>query len=555
MRLKPFIAAIVLLAAVVYVPAQQVSQENAQVVEYIKRYLNADQLDPHMIHGFAGQAARLHYRDSIAAVTGQGLRVEAYTEPSRQFFHLSPSGHFRLHYDITGSHAVDQDDLDNNGIPDFIDTAAVVFDHVWDIEINQLGFQRPLDEDGNPVNTYDVYFSDLSSGLYGLTVFKTGSDGLPADVSTRPGTQFSTYIEMDHNFRSSGLYTRGLDALLVTAAHEFNHALQLGYRVDLQEDFFFYEATSTWLEEYVYDHINDYYQYLPGLFNGLQSVPFTTSSFPYPYAHGLFCNMIASQYGPEIVSGFWRRIEDESAVDAINSVLQNRGSSFSEAHNDYGRWLYFTGKRAIDGFFFPEAAQYPELTVFNRNKYDVFGPLDLTTDVGRLSYTFLALNDVLPFRQQARARVENGQVSGRYSHFSINDFQRPSVPLGNAQIIDPVVPDTVTLLISNADDFPQTVFFTMQPDTIAPSSIGPNPVNISRGQEKAYFYNIPADATISVYNMNGRPLRVLQNGGAARSQIAWDLRDYNGELLSSGIYIYVIQGGGTQKQGKFAVIR
>ena len=51
-----------------------------------------------------------------------------------------------------------------------------------------------------------------------------------------------------------------MNLLKVTAAHEFFHAVQFAY--DIGEDGWFMESTATWMEEHVYDAINDNLQYL-----------------------------------------------------------------------------------------------------------------------------------------------------------------------------------------------------------------------------------------------------------------------------------------------------
>ena len=57
---------------------------------------------------------------------------------------LSSGGHFKIHYNTTGPHAVAPTDADANGVPDYVDEAARVFEAAWDLEINQLGYNPPL---------------------------------------------------------------------------------------------------------------------------------------------------------------------------------------------------------------------------------------------------------------------------------------------------------------------------------------------------------------------------------------------------------------------------
>ncbi len=46
----------------------------------------------------------------------------------------------------------------------------------------------------------------------------------------------------------------------MTFAHEYNHILQMGY--DAYQDAWFAESTATWMENQVYDGIDDYLRYV-----------------------------------------------------------------------------------------------------------------------------------------------------------------------------------------------------------------------------------------------------------------------------------------------------
>ena len=210
--------------------------------------------------------------------------------------------HFTLHWDETGNHAVPLQDLSANGIPDYIDTAAVVVEHVWDVEINQLNYTAPPQNNGQPTSNYHVYFSDLP--YYGIT---TGSG---IDIPSLPGTNWTSYLELDNDYQE--FYTKGLDGLRVTAAHEFHHAVQFGYNVRVQ-DFFFYEMTSTWLEDVLYDNINDYYDYLPTLFSNLGIRNFDDFSL-YAYGNCLYIHMLEKKFGKNIVRDIWNQIKSETVI-------------------------------------------------------------------------------------------------------------------------------------------------------------------------------------------------------------------------------------------------
>ena len=45
--------------------------------------------------------------------------------PEKDTYAPSPSGHFYIHYDLTGSAAPDSTDSDGNGVPDYIDEVEI----------------------------------------------------------------------------------------------------------------------------------------------------------------------------------------------------------------------------------------------------------------------------------------------------------------------------------------------------------------------------------------------------------------------------------------------
>ena len=72
----------------------------------------------------------------------------------------------------------------------------------------------------------------------------------------------SAYCVLDNDFAPAQFpgSTTPDEALRVTAAHEFFHAVQFGY--DAYEDGWFMEGTAVWMEDEVYDGIDDNHQYL-----------------------------------------------------------------------------------------------------------------------------------------------------------------------------------------------------------------------------------------------------------------------------------------------------
>src|SRR5947208_1589602 len=81
------------------------------------------------------------------------------------------------------------------------------------------------------------------------------------DPGQRTNSQ-SAYLVMDNDYRQSEYprYSSPLPPMEVTAAHEYNHVLQFGY--DVLQDTWLFESTAVWMEDKVYDDVNDYLSYL-----------------------------------------------------------------------------------------------------------------------------------------------------------------------------------------------------------------------------------------------------------------------------------------------------
>ena len=53
------------------------------------------------------------------------------------------TGHFRIHYDLNGTNAVNNTDSDGDSVPDYIETMATIFEEVYNHEINVHGYTAP----------------------------------------------------------------------------------------------------------------------------------------------------------------------------------------------------------------------------------------------------------------------------------------------------------------------------------------------------------------------------------------------------------------------------
>ncbi|GBD92746.1 thermophilic serine proteinase precursor [bacterium BMS3Abin05] len=81
----------------------------------------------------------------------------------------------------------------------------------------------------------------------------------------------------------------------------------------------------------------------------------------------------------------------------------------------------------------------------------------------------------------------------------------------------------------------------------------PNPVRVGI-DEKVMFANLTKTARIQIFNLSGIQVAALEeqneDGG-----VSWDLKDFRGQYVPAGIYIFRVTHAAETRMGKFAVVR
>jgi len=464
----------------------------------------------------------------------QTLAKTLLTEPVRHKSIISPAGFFTLSYDTSGYNVVPLDDISGNGIPDYVDSAAVYFDHVWEIEINEMGFAAPPDMDGQPRVPYPIYFTKF--GFYGQTSFNTNDD-----IASIDGYNYPSYIEIHSDFFSSGFFTSGYEAMQVTAAHEFNHAVQLGYNFR-SSDIYFMEMTSTWLEDFVYGDVNDYLQYLPRYLQNLYYKSFTSYDGNSEYAAGLYLHMLEHEIGWQAIPDIWQRTRDDEALVVLDQYLKSEGSSFAKSHIDYATWLYFTGTRAIPGEFFPEGSTYPLI----QPQSEIYR---VEEDLSNLSlrHVYILVDSSMTYR----ANIESTEGQGVFNHLNNGQYTQGAHPFGDAQVFSQNSNQPLVVVMTN----PESEKIAGIRYTLVENPDGDKPqMYTQQTPEGMSFFNIPLQSKITVFNLNGLQLQTLESGNSASGRVDWDGKERSGNMISSGVYLFYVQGTGKPYLGKFSFV-
>jgi hypothetical protein len=247
---------------------------------------------------------------------------------------------FCIHFVTSTADAPSLTDSDSDGFPDYVETMAAQFEFVHSIEngtaAGDLGWASPKPDAGKGgSNLTDVYIKQLgNSGIFGYAAPEENSVSAYA------------YLVMDDDYSPAEFpgFAQPVDALDVTAAHEYNHVLQFTY--DSIQDTWMLEATATWAENKVYPAVDDYLNYL-GPWVGCSETPLTAADPPGTacdlkmYGSAVWNHWFDLRYGQDAIRQAWE-VSDVStptsdfAPDAYGDVSQaDGGAGFGD---EFGRF-------------------------------------------------------------------------------------------------------------------------------------------------------------------------------------------------------------------------
>jgi len=495
--------------------------------------------------GFPLITRMLEQRASLSPPAASALQ-HVMTRPGTQTSKMS--GGFRVHYDTTGTHAAALLDASYNRIPNsahaYADSVLATIQRVVAVEIDSLGYLLPPpDGDAGGGPEYDIYVQELGN-YYGETAW----DSL--NPVTRTG---STYMTIDNDFAKfvKPPSNQGMPALRVTLAHEFHHAIQVGRYGWWQGDDYFYEITSTWMEDVVFTEVNDYYNYV--------SLSWPYSHFRFPdkefvsgadlvmYSRGIWGQYVAKKFSAATMRRAWENIPAVRPDAAMDQALRERSSSLAVAFSEWAVWNYFTNSRSDSVLYYPEGANFPRIRA---EVIDFFPPdRTLTGTLPPLATRYHQVNTntdtlmIIVSNTNAIA-AESGNASVPYS-----------VSVSNQQIDDSYLPAGAGLYakLTVADPVHWTMWFVVgknvnQGSQLPEGTPFPNPF-VSDGKREVFIPLSSAaqvKCTLAIYNASmdlvySRDVMSEARPILGRQAVSWNGLTTAGALAATGVYVYVLR--------------
>lgn len=210
------------------------------------------------------------------------------------------SPHFCVHWVAIGLDAPEPADSNGDGVPDFIEKVLKVAEHVHLVENDKLGWREPMSDGklGGAAGKTDIYLSQIGGELFGYAAPDRGQG--PKDGRTP--RRLHGYLVLDNDYSAFEFpHTKPTLDLEVTLAHEYNHILQFGY--DAYQDPWFAESSAVWMEDQVYNDIDDYLRYVRRWVH-YDSTPLTEASIK-EYGTAVWNQWLARRYGRAIIRRAW----------------------------------------------------------------------------------------------------------------------------------------------------------------------------------------------------------------------------------------------------------
>lgn len=559
-------------------------EQSAQIINRaFSGYQQSEHLSPHLLnialHGHElPQSQKEELKGLGFSFDGQLVNRTSITRwEADGLDQVTDSGIFRFHYTTSGTHSVGSEDLNGNSIPDYVDTTVSVFENVYSAQVSTLGYVRPPgDGSAGGSDHYDVYLRNLWSNYYGYVQGENYAGGTgDNEYSARTeALAITSYMAMRNNYSGFPSHTPR-ENIQVTAAHEFFHAIQYGY--DAFEKAWLMEATAVWMEEQIYDSINDCYQYLPGWFAAPEAA--LDASGSHWYGSYIFFQYIEEHMGGQDPVRRTFEIGVSSLSDGgdfshadIDQALQERGYSFKAALNGMVvANLLLTSDSEAGNYTYSEALDFPvsqpriyktisfskgvESTVSSSSlnrfasqyiKFETGDPMKVVLTPTSVNSDDLSLHAIL--------QSNTGTITV-YTGQAVNIDPTGMMSMTLAVVSQDTIGGNWDYSISVTDGIPSVIGEPLLPGEIQISSNYPNPFNTST--TVGISVADTQDLKVVVLDISGQRMRKLleYQVDPGKMTVSWNGKTDSGHNAPSGIYFVLVNGQWSATSEKMILVK
>ncbi len=232
--------------------------------------------------------------------------------------------------------------------------ALGILEYAWAREIDEIGFVAPLPDEGTCGEDDALDIFTWRNAPYAYVNVWAENDATPWDDGY-------AYMVIDLWGEFGGA------ELPATLAHEFNHMCQTAH--DWNDTTFIFEATSTFMEDEVYDDHNSWW-YLLSDFQGHPDWSLDRDDEYetwYMYGAMLWLRYLRDRFfegDPSFMAALWLgmrspwAVNEPDYVDSLDVLLAPFKVSFADTIVEFARWRWYVADRD-DGMHLEEAGDFP----------------------------------------------------------------------------------------------------------------------------------------------------------------------------------------------------
>ncbi len=224
------------------------------------------------------------------------------------------TANFRIHYTLGGADLVTEE---------YVKLVAEAMEEVYQLQVLGMGWNMPpADSARGGDGRYDVYLVDLVNDIDGGILGFARPENFERARGNALLNTSASFLALDNNYELED--ETPIPLMRSTAAHEFHHAIQFGYDDD-EPAFWYYEATSTWMEAVTFPSAQDatrYVEYVydyPEICFGAQEGADPTGLLM--YGTWMFMQSLADNYGYDVVRQLWENIGEYDGWEALSQTL------------------------------------------------------------------------------------------------------------------------------------------------------------------------------------------------------------------------------------------